>query len=241
VHGTINGTAYEGKYTNPDTYINGGKEKPTYFWFDPAYPNEDHAGKPQSDGGQWGADHHNFIPNYAVNLLTGKTYQNDAYIRGEVHATSGEFGGVLKKSKTTITSANISQYIYYDTAFEENMLDIVKAGTNIVFSDLSESITIMMPGLYGYVSSNYSQNSKDFVRSLIGNVLLLYNYSSKDIFITGNTSSQENYGATSFTLNPNQACVMECKVRRYVPSTADDQSFEGYEDVYWLRRVLLIN
>jgi hypothetical protein len=52
VHGTINGTAYEGKYTDPDTYINGGDEKPTYFWFDPAYPNEDHAGKPKSDSGQ---------------------------------------------------------------------------------------------------------------------------------------------------------------------------------------------
>lgn len=245
VHGTINGTEYHGKYEAPDTYINSGDEKPTYFWFDPIYPNEDHAGKDKVPGspseGQWASDHHNFIPNYAVNLLTGKTYQSDAYIRGEVHATSGEFGGVLKKSKTIITAANSSQYIYYDTAFQDNMLDIVKAGTNIVFSDLSESIMIMMPGLYGYISSNYSKNSKDFVRSLIGNVLLLYNYSSKDILITGNTSSQENYGATSFALQPNQACVMECKVRRYVPTSPDDQTFEGYEDVYWLRRVLLIN
>ena len=82
VHGTINGTAYEGEYTDPATYINGGDEKPTYFWFDPAYPNEDHAGKPQSDSGQWGADHHNFIPNYAVNLLTGDSYQNSAHVNG---------------------------------------------------------------------------------------------------------------------------------------------------------------
>jgi len=251
VHGTINGTAYEGEYTDPDTYINTdpntGKNvtNPTYFWFDPAYPNEDHAGKDKVPGspseGQWASDHHNFIPHYAVNLLTGKTYQNDAYIRGEVHATSGEFGGVLKKSKTIITSANSSQYIYHDTGLEADMLDIVKAGTNVVFSDLSESIMIMMPGLYGYGSSNYSKNYKDFVRSLIGNVLLLYNYSSKEILITGNTSSQENYGATSFALSPNKACVMECKVRQYVPLTSDDQSFEGYEDVYWLSRVFSIN
>lgn len=214
--------------SNADTAFNG---KLPYAWFDASDPTT--STTPQSG--------YKFTPNFAVDGLTGKTYQNDAYIRGEVHATSGEFGGVLKKSKTIITSANSSQYIYYDTAFQEDMLDIVKAGTNIVFSDLSESILIMMPGLYGYGSSNYSKNSKDFVRSLIGNVLLLYNYSSKDILITGNTSSQENYGATSFALQPNQACVMECKVRRYVPTSHDDQTFEGYEDVYWLRRVLVIN
>lgn len=100
VHGTINGTAYEGKYTNPATYTNGSKTKPTYFWFDPAYPNEDHAGKYKTPGssssGQWASDHHNFIPNYAVNLLAGKTYQNDAYVRGEVHATSGVFEGIVR-------------------------------------------------------------------------------------------------------------------------------------------------
>jgi hypothetical protein len=99
VHGTINGTAYEGKYTDPATYTNGSETKPTYFWFDPAYPNEDHAGKYKTPGssssGQWASDHHNFIPNYAVNLLTGKTYQNDAYVRGEVHATSGDFHGTV--------------------------------------------------------------------------------------------------------------------------------------------------
>lgn len=107
VHGIINGTAYEGEYTNPDTYINGGDEKPTYFWFDPIYPNEDHAGKDKVPGspseGQWASDHHNFIPHYAVNLLTGKTYQNDAYIRGEVHATSGSFTGTVHATSGEFT------------------------------------------------------------------------------------------------------------------------------------------
>ena len=37
-----------------------------------------------------------FAPNFAVDGLTGKTYQNDAYIRGEVHATSGEFTGTVR-------------------------------------------------------------------------------------------------------------------------------------------------
>ena len=133
VHGTINGTAYEGKYTDPDTYTNGSETKPTYSWFDPAYPNEDHAGKPQSDSGQWGADHHNFIPHYAVNLLTGKTYQNDAVVRGvaevrgrfngTVYASDGEFSGVIKASafytgstkrdgNTTINPANNDKALF---------------------------------------------------------------------------------------------------------------------------------
>ncbi len=56
-----------------------GQESANYTQFDPDHPNENTGT--------------NFIPNFAVDGLTGKTYQNDAYIRGEVHATSGEFTG----------------------------------------------------------------------------------------------------------------------------------------------------
>lgn len=112
VHGTINGTAYDGDYNDPKTYTNGSETKPTYFWFDPAYPNEDHAGEFKTPGspssGRWGTNHHNFIPNYAVNLLTGKTYQNDAFIRGEVHATSGEFRGKVYASDGEFTGKVIA-------------------------------------------------------------------------------------------------------------------------------------
>ena len=37
-----------------------------------------------------------FVPNFAVDGLTGKTYQQRAFIRGEVHATDGEFTGKIK-------------------------------------------------------------------------------------------------------------------------------------------------
>ena len=43
-------------------------------------------------------DNYNFIPNYAVDLRTGKSYQQNAYIQGEVHATSGEFNGVVRSN-----------------------------------------------------------------------------------------------------------------------------------------------
>lgn len=55
-----------------------------YTLFDVYYPN---SSKPNAN---------NFVPNFAVDGLTGKTYQNDAYIRGEVHATSGTFNGIVK-------------------------------------------------------------------------------------------------------------------------------------------------
>ena len=37
-----------------------------------------------------------FAPNFAVDGKTGNTIQGKGYFRGEVHATSGEFNGVVK-------------------------------------------------------------------------------------------------------------------------------------------------
>ena len=78
---------------NVDTLFNG---KVPYAWFDPTDPT---AGTAPSSG------QYKFVPNFAVDGLAGKTYQNDAYIRGEVHATSGEFTG-----KVTAQSGNIGGF-----------------------------------------------------------------------------------------------------------------------------------
>ena len=52
-----------------------------YTLFDVDYPN---SSKPNAN---------NFVPNFAVDGLTGKTYQNNAYIRGDINATSGVISG----------------------------------------------------------------------------------------------------------------------------------------------------
>lgn len=78
---------------NVDTLFNG---KVPYAWFDPTDPPANTA--PSSGN-------YKFVPNFAVDGLAGKTYQNDAYIRGEVHATSGEFTG-----KVTAQSGNIGGF-----------------------------------------------------------------------------------------------------------------------------------
>jgi len=57
-------------YNNGALYNNA----PAYTWFNPSYPNVSHP-----EGG-------NFIPNYCVNLLTGATYQQQAWINGTIYA-----------------------------------------------------------------------------------------------------------------------------------------------------------
>ena len=53
-----------------------------FGWFDPTDPS-----------GESAAVGYKFVPNFAVDGLTGKTYQNDAYVSGEIHAGSGSIGG----------------------------------------------------------------------------------------------------------------------------------------------------
>ena len=65
-----------------------GSASTNYTAFDPNHPN-DNTGS-------------NFIPHFAVNGLTGKSYQNDAYIKGQVVATSGEFSGTIRAGSTRI-------------------------------------------------------------------------------------------------------------------------------------------
>jgi hypothetical protein len=75
-NGTINGVAYN----NGSDYTYNGVTKPAYTWFDASNPNTNTG--------------HNFIPNYCVDLLTGKSYQNDAYIKGQIVATSGSIDSI---------------------------------------------------------------------------------------------------------------------------------------------------
>ena len=69
--------------TNVNRQYNG---KVPYVWFDATDPTA--SSNPQQDG-------YKFIPNFAVDGRSGKTYQNRAYIRGEVYAESGIFTNVI--------------------------------------------------------------------------------------------------------------------------------------------------
>lgn len=75
INGTINGTAY----ANGTAYYGYA----AYTWFDPSNPFTNHT---VTRGSRIA---YNFIPNYAVDGLTGKAYMNDAYVNGEVSASNG--------------------------------------------------------------------------------------------------------------------------------------------------------
>ena len=49
-----------------------------------------------------------FVPNYAVDLLTGKAYMNDAVVRGAVYADRGEFKGSVTVSNSDTQSVTIT-------------------------------------------------------------------------------------------------------------------------------------
>ncbi len=83
-YGTLKDSAGNVTVVNASNVNTPFNSKVPYAWFD--------ADDPMGDSVPSQGDY-KFIPNFAVDGLTGKTYQNDAYIRGEVHATSGEFLG----------------------------------------------------------------------------------------------------------------------------------------------------
>lgn len=95
-NGTINGVAYN----NGINYTYNGVTKPAYTWFDASNPNTNIG--------------HNFIPNYCVDLLTGKTYQNSAVVRGTVYADSGYFNGSLRTIFHDIS--NESGWVFYSSS-----------------------------------------------------------------------------------------------------------------------------
>lgn len=54
---------------------------------------------------------YHFVPNFAVDGKTGKTYQRDAYIKGEIHATSGTFVGITANN-IEVTNSYFSGEVY---------------------------------------------------------------------------------------------------------------------------------
>ena len=130
--------------------------------------------------------------------------------------------GYLYKKKTKISQSNLSEYTTTDI-FNTLQLDLLKSGTWVEFSNLSEDVYIMMPSIYPDVTE-YTAAQKETVRSMIGNTVLINNISDKIIAITGNIKSKEDGSSVSVSVQANQFISLECK------ATVTN----GYEDIYWL-------
>ena len=152
-----------------------------------------------------------FAPTYALNLMSGKTYQRD-----------GVFTGFIRKGKTKITTSNINNYKRSDIA-TATVLDFDKCGSFIELSTGTASY-FSLPLLSSAIANRYTTAQKDDIRSFIGTKLLVYNNSGSNLSITYKwTTSGGTYGYTLYNGN----CVeLECKMDK-------DDGDNGTEVIYW--------
>jgi len=125
-----------------------------------------------------------FSPRYALDLLTGATYQHD-----------GLFTGFVRKRKTKITSSNISRY-KRDDITTANVLDFNKCGS---FVELSTGVTdtyLAFPLLNSYLAGKYTEAQKDDIRGFIGTTLLIYNKSGSALNYTYKMLSAQTFTDT---------------------------------------------
>jgi len=123
---------------NADTvpfYTNAGEDLITkdmaFTWFDAEYPTS-YAG---GDG--------NFCPAFAVDGLTGKTYQQEAYISGKVNATGINLGQYTIDTTTTTTISRAGLYTISPTLAEQHgTLDLE---LDIDGFEVGDIITIVHP------------------------------------------------------------------------------------------------
>lgn len=149
-----------------------------------------------------------FSPRYALDLLTGATYQHD-----------GLFTGFVRKRKTKITSSNISRY-KRDDITTATVLDFNKCGS---FVELSTGVTdtyLAFPLLNSYLAGEYTEAQKDDIRGFIGTTLLIYNKSGNTLNFTYKMLSAQTF---TDTLANNSFVELLCEL----------DSENGNEVVYW--------
>ena len=151
-----------------------------------------------------------FAPNFAVDLLTGRSYQKDCFING-----------FIRKKKTIITTSNISQYKRDDIA-GATVLDFDKCGSFIELSTGTYGY-LTLPLMSAYLASRYTSKQIDDIRSFVGTTLLIYNKSGQNIPMTLRYNSDGS--TTSGTLHNGNCVELECCLK------ADDN--DGKEIIYW--------
>ena len=186
-----------GSVTEP-FYYPSESSTPAYTYFNPNHPNSS------------APNVVNFVPNYAVDLKTGKSYQNDCFING-----------FIRKKKTIITTSNISQY-KRDDITSATILDFDKCGSFIELSTGTYGY-LALPLMSAYLASRYTSKQIDDIRSFVGTTMLIYNKSGRDIPMTLRYNSDGS--TTNGTLHNGNCVELECCLK------ADDN--DGKEIIYW--------
>ena len=133
----------------------------------------------------------------------------------DINATSGCFSGYLKKNNTIITPENFEQHFVKNNDGTSYTFLWEKVSTYITFKGtFGKSVYIQMRGLYPEVA--YTDDDLSYLRSIVGNTILIYNESDIDILITGalNTSpfvTEANVNFSSISVKNGQFAAMECQ------------------------------
>ena len=144
-------------------------------------------------------------------------------------AVSGKFSGYVEKKKVVITPSNIDKYKDSSSPY----LIINLTGTFVEFSgEFNDSPTMYLPSIGGAVGT-YPEEYKERVRSMVGNVVLLYNKSNNSLGISGDIRENDDESPHSYGVQTGYFCRLECKCR-VVPSGYWDSSAVGYEEIYWV-------
>ena len=108
------------------------------MWFDPAYPSQSVNTTHNVNGTTWTG--YNFVPNYCVDLLTGATYQQNAYVAGSIYTQS-----IGTKFKEISFRGNANLYIGLD---ENNSFQPSNDGIwnfKLIPQNISSRIDIILP------------------------------------------------------------------------------------------------
>ena len=168
---------------------------------------------------------------------SGESSKDDAPFRvlqdGTMYAYRGAFGGLLSRSKLVLTDDNISDYT--TTEYGRTCVDLVKTGRYIECQ--SPDALFWLKGLSSMSTSEYYDDPDyiDECRSLVGNVITLYNNSGSSIIITGQTASERlvvnsdntitmQYSPSSLVINDGRVAKIECKL----------VNFDGMENIVWV-------
>lgn len=132
--------------------------------------------------------------------------------------------GLIVRDPLVITDANKSQYITYDADFSAYDLDFNKCMSGLINITVSTELSCYLPGIRHDVST-YTVMQKRKARSMVGNIMLVYNYGPAHVSFSGiNVISPSAYPSVlSFTLAPNTFAALECCADVY----------GGKEVIYW--------
>lgn len=132
--------------------------------------------------------------------------------------------GLVVRDPLVITDANKSQYITYDADFSVYNLEFNKCMSGLINITVSTGLTCYLPGIRHDVST-YTVMQKRKARSMVGNIMLVYNYGPAHVSFSGITviSPSAYPSVLSFTLAPNTFAALECCADVY----------GGKEVIYW--------